>query len=339
MVRASDEILMDRLPSLSAMSMAMTAVVALAPLRALTGQHAALVAVPACERSATEPCTTVAVPATPVRRPNVTELREWQVGYFRRGSGARLVAAFDVSTDRVFWEFLASWGTTTLGGPPPGEWSGSIYALPDGETSADSGEVATSLVTGAPRAKWVGALSVPWDSLTLGLELLAPEDPSAPIAIVRNGAVGRARVTATPPVQPAQRLQISDILLYEHDGHAVPSSLDGPGGAAARALGSTTLGGRQRVGLYWEVYGLGAGESARVELTVAPVVGPETSPLDMHPVGVAWQSSASGGAWAQGFILDVARLTPGRHNMLVTVVVPGQDPVTAVREIRVIVGG
>ena len=81
-----------------------------------------------------------------------------------------------------------------------------------------------------------------------------------------------------------------------------------------------------------------------MELTIAPQVEGDVSSLGLHPVGVAWDGTASpvaanDGAWSQGFLLDVARLKPGVHNMLVSIVVPGQEPVTAVRPIRVIVGG
>jgi hypothetical protein len=96
--------------------------------------------------------------------------------------------------------------------------------------------------------------------------------------------------------------------------------------------------------MYWEVYGLSAGEPARVELTVAPVIDSTIHPMDVRAVGVAWEtqaapSLANEGGWAQGFILDVATLKPGRHHMMVTIVVPGEEPVTVVREIKVVVGG
>jgi hypothetical protein len=314
-----------------------------------------------CEGGSGEAC------RPPRVAPNVVQLREWQVGYFRRAAGARVVAAFDVSNDRIFWEFLAGWGTTTLGGPPPGEWTSSVYALPARDDAAPAADAPTvnvangtviegdpaderstdwdaAIATAQPRAKWLGMVTAPWDSLLLGLELIAPEDPAAPIAVVRRGAVGRARVHVAPPPQPAQRVQISDILLYEHDGGPVPQGLDGPRGAGTRALGTSTLGGRQRVGLYWEVYGLAAGEAARLELTIVPVIDAATSGVRARPVGIAWETlawpnPAISDAWSQGFILDVATLKPGRHRMLVSVVVPGQEAVTAAREIRVVVGG
>ena len=337
---------MDRLGSIAALP-ALCAAAVLFATRPALAQDPALLTRVACGGGEAAACAPVVVPARERRTPptNLTQLRDWQVGYFRRGGAARVVTAFDVSTDRLFWQFLAGWGTTTLGGPTPGQWTAEVHAI-NREPDVDAGvEVpAPAIATGPPRAKWVGALSAPWDSLLLRLELIAPEDPAAPVAIVRGGAVGRAQIDASPPPQPSQRLQISDVLLYEHDGGPVPVGLDGPHGAATRALGSTTLGGRQRVGLYWEVYGLDAGESARVELTIAPVVDSSTSVLDVSPVGVAWRAVASpnatpDAAWTLGFILDVARLRQGRHNILVTVIVPGQEPVTVVREIRVVVGG
>jgi hypothetical protein len=330
---------MDRLgssPRISSLAAVLALVLSLAARQGLA-QDPMLVARVTCERAEGSGC----APSRPA--PNVTELRDWQVGYFRRGAGAQVVAAFDVSNNRTFWQFLAAWGTTTLGGPPPGEWTGGVFALPDEDSGDSAADWGSAFVSGAPRAKWIGAVSAPWEALLLGLELVAPQDPAAPIAMVRNGAVGRAKLRVAPPPQPVQRLQISDILLYEHDGGPVPRGLDGPRGAGTRALGSTTLGGRQRIGLYWEVYGLATGEEARVELTIAPVIGPSSSG-NASPVGIAWDtravpSEAAEGAWTQGFILDVGTLEPGLHRMLVSIAVPGEEAVTVAREIRVVVGG
>ncbi len=266
----------------------------------------------------------------------VTELREWQVAYFRRGGGATVVAAFDVSRDKIFWQFLAGWGTVPIGGPQPEPWNAALFA-PSALPGEDGMRApATTMVEGSPRAKWIASIPASWDSLALALDLVAPADPAAPIPVVRSGAIGRARISAQPPVQANQRVQLSDILLYEPEDRQEPRALEGPQGAMARALGTTVLGGRMRVGLYWETYGLADGETAKIELAALPVSEPG-KPETRTPVGLSWEAIGSGASdgMAHGFVLDVRTLRAGRYDLVATVSVPGQESVSVARRITV----
>jgi hypothetical protein len=167
--------------------------------------------------------------------------------------------------------------------------------------------------------------------------------------LVQGGVIGKARVVAGPPPQPAQQVQISDILLFEPDERQPPRSLEGPNGAMVRALGSTALSGRQRMGMYWEVYGIPEGVGAEASLTVirlmshgdvrTMLVSETPATLEAKTITrVTWTARLGGKAtdiMPQGVVVDVGSLGVGRHCAVLTVTVPGQEPVMVVREFRV----
>jgi hypothetical protein len=277
------------------------------------------------------------------------ELRDWQVGYFRRGGSALVVTAFDVARDSVFWQYLTGWGTQKSSTVAKGGWSGEMAGVsrPGEADSLIRGASAT--LHGQPRAKWHGSMELPWDSVMIRIDLTAPGDPVAMNPVVQGGVVGKARVIVGPPPQPDQQVQVSDILLYEPDERQPPRTLEGPNGAMARALGSTALSGRQRMGMFWEVYGIPEGQGAQATLTVVRLVShaevrtvlvsdsPET--LDAKTIArLQWSLRLGGDAVAilpQGVVLDVGSLGIGRYAALLTVTVPGQEPVSVVREFKV----
>jgi hypothetical protein len=286
------------------------------------------------------------VTATPTP---TTELRDWQVGYFRRGSSALVVTAFDIARDTVFWQFLTGWGMQKSSALATVGWAGEMTAVSRPGASDSLIRGASATLQGQPRAKWFASMEMPWDSAMIKIDLSAPGDPVAMNRLVQAGVVGKARVVAGPPPQPDQRVQISDILLYEPDERQPPTKLEGPNGAMARALGSTALSGRQRMGMFWEVYGVPEGQGAEVSLTVIRLLShgdvrtvlvsdaPET--LDAKTIArLQWTMRLGGDAssiLAQGVVLDVGSLGIGRHCAVLTVTVPGQEPVTVVREFRV----
>ena len=285
---------------------------------------------------------------TPTVR-GATELRDWQVGYFRRGGSALVVTAFDISRDTVFWQFLTGWGIQKSSALATTGWSGEMNAVSRASVSDSLIRGASATLQGQPKARWFASMEMPWDSVMIKIGLTAPGDPVAMNLLVQGGVEGRARVIAGPPPQPDQQVQISDILLYEPDERQPPKTLEGPNGALARALGSTALSGRQRMGMFWEVYGIPEGQGADATLTVIRLLShgdvrtvlvsdtPET--LDAKTVTrLQWTMRLGGDAssmLAQGVVLDVGSLGVGRHCAVLTVTVPGQEPVTVVREFKV----
>nr|MBA3673268.1 hypothetical protein [Gemmatimonadaceae bacterium] len=114
--------------------------------------------------------------------------------------------------------------------------------------------------------------------------------------------------------------------------------------AASRMLGSTTLTGRSRFGVYWEAYGFPAGDSVeiRVELNredrpgflkrvyTALRLGSEES----GNVGMRWRElPVTSGAvrflrgevpvQMRSIVLDVSQLTPGHYRMSVSLASKG----------------
>ena len=278
-----------------------------------------------------------------------TRLKDWQVGYFRRGESALVVTAFDIARDSVFWQFLTGWGMQKSAPGGPTGWTGEVEAVsrPDAADGLIRGASAT--LDGKPKAKWYASMELPWDSVLIRFDLTAPGDPVAMNRLVQAGVVGKAQVIAGPPPQPEQGVQVSDILLYEPDEREPPTKLEGPNGAMARALGSTALSGRQRMGMFWEIYGIPEGQGAEATLTVirllshgdvrTVLVSDTPATLDAKTIArLQWTMRLGGAAssiLAQGMVLDVGSLSVGRHCAVLTVTVPGQEPVTVVREFRV----
>ena len=280
---------------------------------------------------------------------SVTQLRDWQVGYFRRGGSAVVVTAFDVSRDSVFWQFLGSWGLKKDGVVATSGWTGELSAVSRPSPTDSLTRGASATIQGRPRAKWAASLEAPWDSLSLRVRIEAPPDPDAMSRVVQGGVTGQTRVVVGPPPQPDQQVGLSDILLYEPDERLPPTGLEGPNGAMARALGTTALSGRRQMGMYWEMYGLPMGELAEASLTVvrllshgeARTVLVSDSP-DMRSAKtiarVEWTlhpTKNDNGISSRGVVLDVGSLDIGRYAAMVTVAVPGQEPVMVVREFKV----
>jgi hypothetical protein len=284
---------------------------------------------------------------TPTRP--TTQLRDWQVGYFRRGRSAVVVTAFDISRDSVFWQFLSTWGTKRNGVAATSGWTGELSAVSRPSPTDSLTRGASATIQGQPRAKWAASLEAPWDSLALRFRIEAPPDPDAMSRMVQGGMVGQSRVVVGPPPQPEQQVGLSDILLYEPDERKPPTGLDGANGAMARALGTTALSGRRKMGMYWEMYGLPVGELTEASLTVVRLlshaeartvlISDAPDVRDSKTIArVDWtmHSPANGsGMSAQAFVLDVGSLDIGRYAAVVTISALGQEPVMVVREFRV----
>jgi hypothetical protein len=101
--------------------------------------------------------------------------------------------------------------------------------------------------------------------------------------------------------------------------------------------------------MFWEVYGVPEGLGAEATLTVIRVlshgdvrtvlVSDAPATLEAKTVArVHWTMRLGGGnsdILTQGVVLDVGSLGVGRHCAVLTVTVPGQEPVTVLREFRV----
>jgi hypothetical protein len=147
---------------------------------------------------------------------------------------------------------------------------------------------------------------------------------------------------------PAQRVTISDLLLFSPDTtRSIPESqtLDS---ILPRAMATSAIDSRQPLGVFWETYGLASGDTATAALTVERERGGVLERLGRSlrivnarsTVGVrfAFGSGRDAGALAVGQALRIALgdLDPGRYALTLRVSVPGQQPLVVRRRITVL---
>jgi hypothetical protein len=232
---------------------------------------------------------------------------EYQVAYFRRGDFARVVGGTDVSRDTLLMY---------------SELVGSLVFQRDHDAPVHKQErmgrglVAFDVIT-------------PAESSLVSFEVME-----------RSGITGRARFGAGPTVMPAQRFSVSDILLTT-PGLPVTDLMQ----AGFRTLGTTRLLTGSTVGVFWEMYGLAAGETPSVSLVVAPtptrLLGRIANALTLRraadTVQVTWQEPAVAGATeeARSINLDLSALRAGDYTLSLSLQIDGQEAVVSQRRLQV----
>jgi hypothetical protein len=217
-----------------------------------------------------------------------------QLAFFRRGDSAIVVAAFDAESDSGF-------ARDSL--------RAAVAVIADSSDSA--------VVVRLDRATRTERLrvSAPWSAAVVSVELV----DSA------HHRVARARHSAGPDeVVPNARLAISDLLLLERPD-SLPTILDD---AVPLARGSDRARVADRLGVFWEVYGIDApNDTLAYTVTVTPTneswlhravrrvgIGDRPAPLHMR-----WEEPVTGGApVARSLALDLSGLAPGRYQLEVT---------------------
>jgi hypothetical protein len=231
-----------------------------------------------------------------------------QVARFRRGDSTRVVAAYDVRDDTIFGHR---------------KFAAALIAMADESTPPSRSDV-----TGSP-AKNVLAVTTPWKSQLIGVELLAND--SAGAARWRSGF-------AEIPLDSG-RISVSD-LLFVDGGPSLPVDLDD---ATAHAHGGTKFRRDTKIGLFWELYGKTPADSALpISLTITPLdegllrrafralrIAPKATPLNIR-----WQENGAAGVLsARSVLLDLSLVPAGRYAVKLEV---GNYPMaTASRTIEV----
>jgi hypothetical protein len=103
--------------------------------------------------------------------------------------------------------------------------------------------------------------------LLLGLEVIWRRE----VMGGHDGTLARTRFGVAPMARATGPLEMSDLLLFDASAVEPPQDLEGPAGAARRALPSTRVSGARKLGVYWEVYGAIPADSVEVALTATPV--------------------------------------------------------------------
>jgi hypothetical protein len=229
---------------------------------------------------------------------------------FRRGESTLVVGTYDVSRDTLYRR-----------------------ARPDAALVLARDERSAAVVVRQNDAGASGVLVAvaPWQPAMVTLELRAPEAGAA------------ARVRERPPTlsPSAGAVALSGILLFE-PADTLPAGL-------ANALTRPHVGGvarGERIGLYWEAYGLAPGEDIATAVTVTPErnswLRRVAATLRLAPrkgsVRVEWREGArlEQGRAPRALVLDLAGLAAGRYRIDIAVSAAGRAEATTSRRVDVV---
>ena len=253
-----------------------------------------------------------------------------QTAFLRRHDGLELAVATDLSQTG-----LARGGVRTA--------QGSLVVTP----TPDSVRFTTQTVPLDGIAVW--RTTLPSRPVVIGLEVRSTE-PESPAARTRYG------VEPPLPLSVMARGDIAisvPILMQPVRSGGLPDS--DPATALASMLGSTRLRNMQRVGVYWETYGIPNGDSVDVALAVERRDSPNALRRlgrALHMVGspsstvtVRWREPQPGFVTttlkgpepiqARNVAIDLSRLVPDKYTLTVSVTRAGQTA-SATREFEIL---
>ncbi len=235
---------------------------------------------------------------------------EHQLAIFPRGDSALVVAAFDQTAD-------PGWRDIPL--------EVALFLARD--------ELSEPIVARPDRAEARGVLNVTVgaEPLLLSLEMFSSG--------MRRAA--RVRYGLRPRMLERFQFAISDMLVTAGDA-PLPNSLEP---AIAKALGSLRVRAGEKIGVFWEVYGLGPDpESVSLYLALQQVGEGEYDRLDdvslseKPPLSLGWEEvvPAYTRIWPRSLAVDLpADLTPGLYALYVVARTHDREPVRAVRALLV----
>jgi hypothetical protein len=236
-----------------------------------------------------------------------------QVAVFRRGDSVLVVAAYDLSRDSLFAGRAVRAALAVAGGR-----EGAPPVVVEHEAAARGPDV---LLATAPAGPHVASLEV-------------VDAAARHVARARLGCDQRDR---------AARVAVSDLLLFAAPiPDSLPASLTE---TLPLVYGSARLPPQDRLGLFWEVYGLDpAGETVAMSLhltaerrswlarvAAAVGLGPRRRAVELR-----WDETPrpQRGVSPRALALDVSGIGPGRYRLELSVTASGAAPVTAIREIE-----
>jgi hypothetical protein len=235
-----------------------------------------------------------------------------QFAVFRRPEHALVVAAYEIPSDSL-----------------------PEATIPLTSALAIARETGEPTVTAFPNRGYADALVAPVEPgpALLSLEVLSTEAQRA----------ARARIGVEIPALEPGTLALSDLLLLR-DAELLPDSL---AEAAALARGSERLRAGERVGVYWEIYGLPDEELQALSVSLRLVdrrggwlrraaerVGVVR---EAAPIRLRWQEqAASAGYVARSMAVQIPVVSPGGYVLELSVARPGETPVTVEKPVEVV---
>ena len=235
-----------------------------------------------------------------------------QTALFRRGDTAVVVTAWDARNDP-----LAARGRLDA-----------TLVVADSQLHAGVGHLASAGPVGVLTAR------APWGPELLSLEL---RDPA-------HEWTARVRYGVMPPYAIGARVTISDLLIFTPSGE-LPQNLEE---ASAKAMGVIKARASEKLGLYWEMYGVNAaGEQATVSITVIKEgddpgfftrqarrlrLLKSEEPVSMR---IGEQTTPGVNRASRSVTLDISTLSKGTYRLELELEVKGQYAVRAERVIEV----
>lgn len=232
-----------------------------------------------------------------------------QIAVFPRPEGAVLVAGYALDPDSL---------------PADPRLRATAVAMADADGARTVSPWQPTAASGAFR------LDLPGQPAVVSLEVR--EDSTKLLARQRQGVAWDAGA------------RVSDVLLLAHP-EARPESLDE---AARMARGSAEVRAGESVGLFWEMYGLPAGDSVTVRVgLLAPEAG--WARRQLEAIGIARGARAARMGWREASLGEAiaarsvavgipADLRPGAYTLELTVTAPGRADAVARRTITVAEG-
>jgi hypothetical protein len=238
---------------------------------------------------------------------------DYQLGVLQRGDSSIVVAALRLQPD-------------SLDHRPPAD--AALVVWPDFGAEP---WLARGQVTGERPA--VLALTVPAEPAVLSVEALAREERRA----------ARARFGRPLRPLPAHGLAVSDLLLLE-ESDSLPDILDD---ALPLLRASTTARSGERLGLFWEIYGLAAGDlpvHVAVQLLDDNAGWLRRTAIragltrQQTPLTVRWQEAPQrpDAVHPRSLVVELPELSPGRYTLQLTLTPRGRDALGTERTITVV---
>jgi len=231
-----------------------------------------------------------------------------QLALFRRGDSVQVIAAYDLTPDSLF----------------DGDKIHAALVLQQNEHEAPN-------ISEAPSQR--GWFSVTMNSTprVLSLEAWNPEK--------KHGGRIRRSVGLSP--LPAGAVGVSDVLLFDASaGDAVDLASILP-----FAIGTTSVPGGKKLGLYWETYGVSRQDSAlpvsltlsRVSSGLRKIVESIGLGKQSTPMSIAWRETpALGGISSRSVILDLSLIPRGKYRLKLELTPKSGAPVTSSRIIEIL---
>lgn len=234
-----------------------------------------------------------------------------QLAVFRRGDSALVLAAYQLPPDSL----------------PPATPVDAALAL---VSTGDGPWQVTRFAAGGTRDVLVTV--APADSLLVSLEVLAE----------RAYRAGRARYGLVIPRRAPGLIAASDLLLLR-EPEPLPDSL---AAAVAAARGSVRVRPGERLGVYWEIYGLESAPALPVSMSLrlldqragwlrrlarrAGLVA-QTAPIRLR-----WQEQPTPEPHvSRSMTIQIPAVEPGAYTLELTVELPGREPLSVRRQVEV----